>query len=382
MLNKLTFYFVLCLPALIKGFLRKLTNPKKIPNPKELKKILFFQMGHFGDIILSEPLLRNLKQNNPASEITVITGEWNKELISKNPDIDHIIIYNNYLLNRDNKTSIFSFIKESFLLVKEINRYSFDLGIDVRGHINSLFILYLAKVKLIIGANYCGHGLFLDKSLKLRNDLYEKERLLELLSLVNIPIKDSSLNFPLSDKARNQAEIYLAKHALLKNSSLIALFPGASFTPKRWPEKSFAELANLIIQNKLGKIVLLGGKDDKDVVDRTNTLINGDVISWIGEGKNGDIDMLAGLLSKCNALVANDTGPTHLATALNVKSTVLFGPTNAQRWADKERNIIIDVKAECSPCALVSNNCPLSKNNCIEGISVEEVYQKLKKSLE
>lgn len=327
-------------------------------------KVVIFQLGHLGDMVHLVPLIRNLKQNNPGSHITLITNQGNTEIAGLIPWIDQIITFNDILFSRTNN-SFLQFVKALFNLLKKINACKFDLGIDLRGHINALYILYLSNIKQKIGFNYAGHGIFLDKYLPMNQSSYEKDRLLMLLNILNYQKFDSDLIFPVKN-------LETKKVGLLK----IGIFPGAPFAARRYLSPKFAYLADQIIAKKWGEVVLLGGVGDLDIVNEVVVNMKNHPIVCICDNITNLIEQILG----CSCFISNDTGPMHLAVALRVPTIALFGPGNYKRWWKPQfPHIALRANVECSPCKLEGDRCSFPKTNCMSRIKVDDILWAVKK---
>ena len=181
-------------------------------------------------------------------------------------------------------------------------------------------------------------------------------------------------------KVRAAADL-LARHGWTPGQTLVALAPGAAFGyAKRWPPKHFAALASSL-RNELGAAcVLLGRSEDRDDSDGPEEI---EGIDLIGQT---DLMMLMGVLSHCRALVANDSGALHLAAALGVPVTAIYGPTD-ERYSlplssfespgDRVRAISRDVF--CRPCGL--RDCPID-HRCMKRIAAEDVFQLVRGQLQ
>lgn len=156
-------------------------------------------------------------------------------------------------------------------------------------------------------------------------------------------------------------------------SPLVALFPGAEFGPaKRWPWLRFAELARALRRDIPGcRIILVGGPAELWLAVRVHEE-SGHLHPVIGP----DLDLagLAGVLAFCDVLVTNDSGPMHLAAALDVHCVALFGPTNATRTAPAGAgHIVLQRDLWCRPC--MRRRCPLLHHRCMTEISVEQALE-------
>jgi heptosyltransferase-2 len=178
------------------------------------------------------------------------------------------------------------------------------------------------------------------------------------------------------------ASALLEARGWVPGTKLVALAPGAAFGhAKRWPPKYFAALASSL-HDELGlTCVLLGRSEDRD--DSRGPLADFSGIDLIGQT---DLIMLMGVLSHCAGLVANDSGALHLAAALGVPVTAIYGPTD-ERYSlplssqapsgDRVRAIAYDVF--CRPCGL--RDCPID-HRCMTRIPPRQVFEVVRAQLE
>jgi heptosyltransferase-2 len=156
-----------------------------------------------------------------------------------------------------------------------------------------------------------------------------------------------------------------------REGPLVGLFPGAEFGPsKRWPWQRFAELTHTLRRGRGDvRLLLLAGPKEVWSTVRIHEE-SGHLVPVLG----ADLDLgdLAGLLSRLDLLVTNDSGPMHMAAALGVPCVAIFGPTDPERthpYGDEHRVIYTD--RWCSPC--FRKRCPLLHNKCMRDIEVEQV---------
>lgn len=154
---------------------------------------------------------------------------------------------------------------------------------------------------------------------------------------------------------------------------LVALFPGAEFGPaKRWPWRRFAELAQALRREiPACRVFIVAGPSEVWLAVRVHEEA-GHVPPVIGP----DLDLagLAAVLAYCDALVTNDSGPMHLAAALDVPCVALFGPTDLHRTSPAgDGHVVLHTQLWCQPC--LRRSCPLLHHRCMRGLSVETVAE-------
>jgi heptosyltransferase-2 len=170
--------------------------------------------------------------------------------------------------------------------------------------------------------------------------------------------------------------------------TLVGLAPGATFGhAKRWPAERFGWVADALITGLAATCVLLGRDEDRDAGHRLEASIGPDarvrLINLIGQT---DLPMLMGLLTHCRALVANDSGALHLAAAIGVPVTAIYGPTSERfslplspSEAARDRVHAVFHPVFCRPCWL--RDCPID-HRCMKGIPPERVFESVGRHLQ
>ena len=153
---------------------------------------------------------------------------------------------------------------------------------------------------------------------------------------------------------------------------LVAIAPGAAYgSAKRWPAASFADLAAGLNDDGVATVIVGSPADRATAAEVTRELRGrATLLDVVGQT---DIPALAGVLSSCRAVMANDSGALHLAAALGVKVTAAFGPMD-ERVSGPRGATILTHDTWCRPCGL--RECPLD-HACMRGISAAEARRSL-----
>jgi ADP-heptose:LPS heptosyltransferase len=375
-LNKIAFYFLFIVPSIGIVLLKRIVCPlrKNALLRQPPRRIAVFQLGHLGDCVHTIPLLRNLRKNFPCASISLVGGSWNEKLSESIPYIDKYIVFNNWLWDRRKNRSFLRFI---FHFFHTINKTKFDVGIELKGHINSIFLLYASNSRISVGFNYLNHGALLDYKVPFNSSLYEKDRLLSILPVFGAKIFDDHFEFFLNEEKKKTAIDLLQKKMTGREKPVVALFPGAPYSPRRWPAEKFAALSEKIMESGRADPFLIGGEADRSIIERINDLSCRGLPFWIGN----DIHLLAALISRSSVFVGNDTGPMHIAVALNIPTIAFFSSGNRDRWAPRKPHTVLYADASCSPCDLESDICNHPDIHCIDQISVEKAYSAVESKL-
>lgn len=212
-----------------------------------------------------------------------------------------------------------------------------------------------------------------------RHQVLDYRELLEALGVT--PPADPSPRLELPEAVRESARGVIGRASVpATGGPLVGLFPGAEFGPsKRWPLKRFAELTHALRRRRRDvRLVLLCGPGEVWIGVRIHEQ-SGHLVPVLG----ADLDLagLAGLLSRLDLLITNDSGPMHLAAALGVPCVALFGPTDPARtrpWGEGHRVLYTD--RWCSPC--FRRRCPLIHHRCLKDIGVEAVVEAAEATLD
>ncbi|MGA3083481.1 MAG: glycosyltransferase family 9 protein [Thermodesulfobacteriota bacterium] len=195
----------------------------------------------------------------------------------------------------------------------------------------------------------------------------------KILASKNIPwIESGQYIFP-SQKDLGEARNYLTQHLKTKKDQpLWAIHPGSGSPYKNWPLERFLEVAlELLNLNRVKPFFLLGPVEDED----SNGM--GGMIEAAGFPiiKELSLPMLAGVLSHCTGFLGNDSGVSHLAAALGLPATVLFGPTNPSLWGPKGKTVrILASGIPCAPCDRKTCQSCITKE-CLAELTVRQVLE-------
>jgi ADP-heptose:LPS heptosyltransferase len=334
---------------------------RKLP-PLNPQRILIVRLDHIGDFVCTTPIFRNLKAQFPNAKITALVNPSVKDLAEKDTSIDKVIVFRAFWLERDKKS--FS-LREAIKLIKNIRKEKFDLGIEPRGDLFSIILMFLGKVKYRIGYGVTGGGFLLTQEVRYSKNKHIIERNLNLLHALNI-----SIQFNLPQVIYNKEdEVFVDK--LLESieyngNKAVVLHPFAGTKAKQWSEVNTERLIDCLI-NDNWKVFIVGALTDKGKYNNIVYDLRGRL----------SLPQLAYLMKKIGLFVGLDSGPANIAATLNIHTVVICSGTNiAQNWISKgDRLTFIYRDVDCKPCE--QTVCPKEKHYCMDLITVEEVLEKI-----
>ena len=310
-------------------------------------KIAIVKLSALGDIIHAMVVLQFIKKYNSNIKIDWIVEEEYRSVLDCNPDINKIITVN--IKKAKNKKSLYLLLKE---LVK-IRKYGqYDLVIDMQGLIKSALVAWTIPSDITIGFDKGSlrEGLaakFYNKTYKLD---YSENIIIRNFSLamhaIDIPRNDENL-------ANKLAFLYPCDEYFFDQKSIdrknVLLVIGSSVKSKCYPVEKLIELTKAIDANYL---VLWGTMEEKLVANKMKNLSNNIHIL-----QKVSIYELIALVSQVDIVIGPDTGPTHMAWALNIPSITIFGPTPGYRNSYQTRiNKIIESESQVNPYSINKND--------------------------
>jgi heptosyltransferase-1 len=281
-------------------------------------KIAIVKLSALGDIVHAMVALQFIKAYSPAIQIDWIVEERFAEVLNNNPDINTILTVNLKAL-KTHKAGIFQQIKA----VRQYALNHYDLVIDAQGLIKS------AVIARLIGKRIAGFDArsirekaaswFYDDTVACAYDTNAIVRNAFVLSSplgINITTEQMLNKKPFLFFNNEDPKIY---DFLQKNRKNIILVIGSSWDSKNYPADKFVKIASALPYNFL---VVWGSEQERQKAGRMSTQSgNIQVMPRL------DLNSLKALIARADLLIGNDTGPTHMAWALNRPSITIFGPT-------------------------------------------------------
>ena len=331
--------------------------------------ILLIRLSSLGDVVLTTPAIRALRQQLPQAKISMLTDEHYQDLISQNPHLDEVLT-----LDRKDKRLVTNLQLVNFLRSKR-----FDVVIDFQRKFGTSLIGWLSQARIRVGFHRPNGYLLTDPvPISRHNRQHVIDDYFQLLEVVGISATDRQLELHVSSEDRAFAQQKVEQKSVSILGPTIGLFPGASWNFKKWSPERFAEIGRRYAQYYQGKILIFGSSAERELSEYIADQVGLSAVSLAGEFRLGQ---LAGLIEHCNLFIANDTGPMHMATALGVPTIALFGPGNYYKFRPlSNRHTAIRHVVPCSPCKPFNKHC--QSNVCMQGISVDSVWAATRQQLD
>lgn len=303
---------------LIGKIIRKFQVPVRLTN---IRSVLVVDPNFIGDMLLSSPVYRALKDNLPGARVETLVFPFTTDALSANPFIDRI-----HTLPRG---SFIKQLKASILLRKE----KFDLVLQLNTSLKTNFLMWLIGDRYRLGYDYKERASFNNIRIPIKTRTartrYRVDECLGLLEQAfGWKITDREMILQVADEYQKSVSHLLEKAGVHPTDILIGIHANCRDTWKerRWVQSKFSELSNDLINTYNAKIVYTGSKDDLEYV---KTIIDGvespqNVINVVGKTS---LMELAALLRRLDVLVTVNTGPMQIAVSQKTPTVVLMGVT-------------------------------------------------------
>ncbi len=320
-----------------------------------------------GDVVLSTPVATALKQAFPQIEVIFLAREYTKPLLQCHRDIDDVWTEENL----ESSGNPIEFLKKNRVFA----------GIALHPDLKWAWRLWRARVPLRVGTAYRAFSLFYNVRVfehRKHSSLHEAEHNLRLLEPFGIKEPQVAFHFELPDLVLKKAEELLISSGINPRAPFVVLHPGSGGSAVDWPVTSFGKLARRLLDERI-PVVVTGSKEEKSLA--AEILRNaGSAVQLAG---TLNLLELAAVLKLARVVVANSTGPLHIAVALGTEVVGLYCPVppcHPARWGPYGRpdSVLVPQNVHCRSCG--DKAC--TKNRCMEQISVESVLEKVNRKLQ
>ena len=334
-------------------------------------RILVIRLDHIGDVAMSRPAIRALYKKSPHAAIDLLVTEDIAPLFEHSKEIRTVIAAKHGWFNR--KASFGQKWSEFWRLVAILKAKPYDLGIDLRGDLRNILLMFLSGVKYTISYGIAGGGFLLSEEVPYDATQHQVRLNLNLLNSFHVAQDNKLLPFEYSpEKARE----FWEKIETLPPTTLlprVVIHMGSGYPSKRWPFENFRALIQQIDREALAQIVLVGTEAEKDATP--DLKLNSErLIDLRGKTALRDLPVL---LDVCDVFIGNDSGPAHIAAAQGLEIILLVSGTNDIRlwypWT--ERLNLLQHEVPCSPCGV--DICPVEGHPCVEEITVDQAFNAL-----
>ncbi len=348
----------------------------KLPSKEQMTDILWIQTGFIGDIILTTAAIDKARELFPKARQHLVTTNTGKMVLENGLNLDSLHVFD--------KSSGLGGLWQT---AKKVRTHLGANAITIQPHLStrSSLLSFLIGVP-VITFREASLAFLAAKRVYRIAVMHEVDRNAILLEALDIP---RQILVPLRPKMLVKELPVQGSLATLRTSAelgvkrWIGVAPGSIWGTKRWPVTKYAALVLRLLSQKETGVVLIGGKEEQDLCDeildstlKSMPLNEKHLINLAGKTS---LDDLRSLFPKLHLVVTNDSSPVHYASAYNIPTLVIFGPTipafGFGPLADDSR-VIETLGLDCRPCGNHGpQKCPLGHFKCMNKIEVDTVFE-------
>ncbi|MBI3753108.1 MAG: putative lipopolysaccharide heptosyltransferase III [Deltaproteobacteria bacterium] len=401
---------------------------------KDIRKILVIKLRHIGDVLLTTPAIRILKDAFPFACITALANSGTEDALLGNPCVDEIMSLDRSMLNYRGQGSgvrgqknLYS--KRFFLnrimyelsFVKKIRERHFDMAIDLTGGDRPALYSFLSGARYRIGCEqaggFAGKKFLYTHRFSIDRDSHTVLQNLELLSNAGIrpdkevlrpafSLQPAAIDFYISKDDEKWLSAALKEKGVKEGDIIVHIHPTSRWLFKCWKDEAMADVIDRIQEQCRAKVIITCSPDKREM-DKANRIIElakNKPISFI---ENIDLKKLGAISKRARLFFGVDSAPMHIAAAVDTPVVALFGPSGAFHWGPWDnysskfkvqssklespyaqrngiqtfgKHTVIQRDWECIPCG--KDGCDGSKiSKCLEDITVDEVMEIIERHL-
>lgn len=332
------------------------------------KRILIVRTDRIGDVLLSTPVIKAIRDEYPHAYIAMMVSPYSKEIVEGNPYLDEVIVY-----DKEGKQKSWA---GSMRFARYLKKKKFDLALILHPNNRVHLVTYFAGIKRRVGYDR-KFGFLLTDKIRHTKQLGEKHELeynLDLVRHLGIIPKEQSLFMPIKKESEDWAEEFLRSQGISPSEKILVIHPGASCPSKIWPQVRFAQVADKLADLYSFKIIVVSGPKDTKMAEDVLKNMRHPAVNLAGKTS---ISQLASILKKCKLFISNDSGPVHIASAVGTPVISLFGRAqkglSPQRWGPVGvKDKILHKEVGCIEC--LAHGC-VKEFACLKAIAVNDVVK-------
>ncbi len=342
---------------------------------QQARNILCVRLDSIGDVLMTTPAIRALKESLHGRRITLLTSSAGAAIAALVPELDRVMVYDAPWMKA---TAPRESSRPDTEIVRTLCAEEFDgaviFAVYSQNPLPSALLCYLAGIPLRLA--HCHENPYqllthweLDPE-PAQFVRHEVRRQLDLVATIDCVTQNERLSVQVPGGARKQVKQMLRGLGIDHTRPWVVIHPGASAPSRRYPQESFVEVGNRLAAEFGFAVVFTGSGSETELVDSIRHQMNVPSHSVAGLL---DLPQLAALMHQAPLLITNNTGPAHIAAAVGTPVVDLYALTNPQHqpWQVPSRVLSHDV-----PCRFCYKSiCPEGHHNCLRMVTPDQVVR-------
>ena len=323
--------------------------------PTSTERILLIRPDHLGDMLLTTPAVTALRAARPNAEIHMLVGPWSADVIAKYAEVNLVLTLAFPGFSRAPKTNWRSPYEMAYQTSRQLRRIGYNSAVILRpDHWWGAMVAKLAGIPERIGYEMAEVAPFLTTAIQHQHEhaVVQNLRLVESWTGAQTPEK-VIYRFPVDSFDEVYVDGYLEEWGIGREQPIICIHPGTGTWVKHWQEDKWARVADTLAGQLDAKIVFTGGDHELPMVRRIVQQMEQSACVMAGDTRVGQ---LAALFKRARVVLGPDSGPLHLAAAVDRPTVALYGPADPVEfcpWGDPQKHFVLATDIGCRPCRVL-----------------------------
>jgi lipopolysaccharide heptosyltransferase II len=341
--------------------------------------MLGVRLDGIGDLLMTTPALRALKEGRDGRTLTLLTSPAAAHAARALPFVDDVIAFAAPWMKSAESSPVAP--HDVLALADELRARAFDAAIVFSVYTQSALpaatLLHLAGVPR--RAAYCRenpYALLTDWRVDPDRDAHagvrhEVQRQIDLVESLGVPVRETRLQFPVRDDARRNMRAKAEAAGMDPRRRWLIVHPGATAASRRYPEQKLIDAVRRVQASGRFQIAIAGSDCDTPCANAIAASVD-DVVVLAGLL---DLPEFAALIDAAEVVVCNNSAPAHIAAAVGTPVVDLYALTNPQHtpWGVPHR--VLSREVDCKYC--LKSVCPHGHPRCLAGVPPEEIVAAL-----
>jgi lipopolysaccharide heptosyltransferase II len=335
------------------------------------KNVLCVRLDNLGDVLMTTPAIRALKQAVPGRRITLLASPAGARAARNIPEVDEVIAYDAPWVRNTVPPDAQADLAMHYALKLQAFDAAAIFTVYSQSPLPAAMMCYLAGIPLRLA--HCRENPYhlLTHWVKETEPgpvvRHEVQRQLDLVATVGARTEDERLSFHVRSQARGCVRIKLEEAGLDLARPYIVVHPGATAASRRWPPERFGETARRLSEVLDVQVVVTGDAGERPLCETVRR--GAGERAWNLAGHFG-LEEFAAAIDMAALVLSNNTGTVHLAAAVQTAIVDLYALTNPQHTPWKVANRVLSHDVPCRNC--YKSACPESHHQCLLGVTVDE----------
>jgi ADP-heptose:LPS heptosyltransferase len=322
-------------------------------DPAALREVLVLRLDRIGDVLMSLPALHDLRRALPRARIRLAVGSWSAE-VAKNAPVDDVLVWSAPWAGRPQEGALpFAELRRQ---ARAMRASPPDLALDLQGDIRAAWLMHETGARWRAGyANTGGrylltHVIGLDETVS-----WVEQNRRAVASILGTTAAEPTFQ-ALTPEDRAFGTRLLETADLERRRPLVAIHPSGGRAVKQWPVERWAEVGYRLQEEHGATIVVTGSEADRPLAERLARGLAARPIDFTGRLTTRET---MSVIAAMDLFLSPDTGPMHMACAVDTPSVSVFGPSDPARYfsggtgAPGTRHVVVRHELWCAPCNLI-----------------------------